>query len=243
MRHPCSAVFCLAVACLFRQSDNVTRWVAMVTRHIPQATPVLITESHHHAQQLQIAHPGLTVVTAQFEPCGGPAWPLCPLTRGGHNSGYRNMCRLWYADMWPLFDGFDAVVRVDSDITIVKAGAVTAETIASPHIRGADASYVTEGMHTLFGAAARCTKNPYTNVMVANLTWIRTSATLHMWFDIVKATNCICHNRWGDLPLWGETRRAMSLDVTELPGWRYKHGSHHDILIVPKNNSGLKPPG
>ena len=221
----------LAVACLFRPTDNVTVWVDMVTRRIPDATPVLIAESETHGATLRRNYPGMVVKVAQFKPCDRPAWALCPGTGTTHGVGYRNMCRLWYADMWQLFDRFDAVVRVDSDITILRTGSIATATAASPAVVGADKAIVTEGMHVLFGANKPSTANPYSNVMVVNLTWARTDAGLHRWFDIVKATNCICHNRWGDLPLWGETMRAMGLPVVALPGWRYSHRSHHNVVV------------
>jgi len=139
------------------------------------------------------------------------------------------MCRLWYSDVWALFKNYDVVIRVDSDISIKKAGAFTTDTLSSPHIKGPDSAFVTEGMVTLFGATA--SRNPYTNVMVANMTWIRSDRNLHMWFALVKATNCICQNRWGDLPLWGNTLAALKIDLHALPGWAYRHGSHHKFIV------------
>ena len=206
-------------------------WVKMVTTHLPYAEPVLITEDNIHKRILQDQYPDLLVIKAHFKPCDGPSWPLCPHDGTKHGTGYRNMCRLWYADMWNYFRQFHTVVRIDSDITLIKVGELNANTIASPHFTGADYHGVTEGMHELFGASRPSSINPYTNVMVVNLTWVRSSAKLHMWFDLVRATNCICHNRWGDLPLWGETLRAMSLPAVKLQGWKYSHRSHNNVTV------------
>ena len=140
------------------------------------------------------------------------------------------MCRLWYSDIWQYLHDFDYVVRIDSDVSLHRVGEVFTDTVASPYVQGKDAPYVIEGMAQLFGAQEPSKRNPYSNVMAVNLTWVRQSAELAMWFNLVRATNCICHNRWGDLPLWGETLRAMNISLVALPHWEYFHGSHNNLI-------------
>jgi len=219
-----------AVAALFRPNENVSAWLQMVKVHLPKATPIICVESQRHVSKVLDLHPDARVVLVHFKRCSSPAWPLCPGTGSAHNDGYRNMCRLWYSDIWQYFTGFDYVLRIDADIELHHVGKVITETIASPRVQGPDAPFVTEGMAHLFGAKGPASRNPYSNVMAVNLTWVRQSAVLAQWFNLVRATNCICHNRWGDLPLWGETLRAMNIPLVALPNWEYVHGSHHALI-------------
>ena len=177
-----------AVAALFRPQEDASGWLQMVKVHLPNATPIIFTEN-----QPSKGGPDAKVIVVPFSSCKGPAWPLCPgngTTK--HGDGYRNMCRLWYSDIWQYFDGFDHVVRIDPDVKLVSVGKVLTETVASPRVQGPDAHFVTEGMAHLFGHRKAASRNPYSNVMAVNLTWVRSSAGLAQWFDLVRATNCIC---------------------------------------------------
>jgi len=67
---------------------------------------------------------------------------------------------------------------------------------------------------------------PYTNVMFVNVQWILHEASLRNIFDTVEFSNCICINRWGDLPLWGETLGKLGVEIEVMRDWNYLHRSH-----------------
>ena len=152
------------------------------------------------------------------------------------SEGYKHMCRLWYSKVWSYLSEYDFILRFDIDNKYVQGvwptGVRYFGTVACLK---EDSAEVTVGLEdTIWGNLTQRSprRYPYTNVMFANVKWAATNSALSDIFQRVEDTNCVCINRWGDLPLWGETLAKMGLRPEIMPGWKYFHGSHGNTVIV-----------
>jgi len=152
------------------------------------------------------------------------------------------MCRLWYSSLWPYLRDYDFILRFDIDNKYISgAWPSNIRYFGTVKCIDDDNSLVTVGLsETIWGHLWEYPekKYPYTNVMFVNVNWAATNADLLDIFQQVEETNCVCINRWGDLPLWGETLSRLATQPEVMPGWKYSHKSHD--LIVESNASSCK---
>lgn len=171
----------------------------------------------------------------------------CSPSRWG--SGYKAMCAFWFAAFARYSEPCEHLLRVDEDCVIddeqpdpVESVGMLTDLSASTWIRRANPPVVV-GMARLFRLLAlnrtgapvhfvecrlsACWPNPYTNVMLVRLGWIR---QMDWAIDAVTRSECILSNRWGDAELWGATLHlARHTDVggraADLP-LSYVHKGH-----------------
>lgn len=228
---------------------EVERWIASVERFGQDV--VLLSENEVQRQVLSeltrrsTATVRVVSVEQEFAPCDydSSIESVCRRTResDARSDGYKRMCRLWYSAVWKYLSEYNYVLRLDLDNTIV-----TGEWPENIHRFGTvkcvkrDSPDVTDGLSSFFGHEARSRwfqyrrerVYPYTNVMFINVQWVLSNGDLQKTFEAVERTNCICINRWGDLPLWGETLASLGYRPQIMEGWLYRHGTHRNKRIA-----------
>ena len=126
------------------------------------------------------------------------------------------MCRLWYSAVWKYLRRYDYVLRFDEDNILVHGQWLEDITyFGTVKCVPQDSADVTVGLTEFFWNSERRHYEkyyPYTNVMFVNVQWALTDITVQNMFRAVEDSNCICINRWGDLPLWGETLQDLVYD-------------------------------
>jgi len=154
--------------------------------------------------------------------------------------GYKHMCRLWFSALWPYLTEYDFILRTDIDNKYLHGAWPTdIHYFGTVACVGEDSGDVTVGLsETIWKHLVQPKKRyPYTNVMFVNVTWAATDMNLQKIFQRVEETSCICINRWGDLPLWGETLSRLGLRPELISGWKYTHTSHENITVVSDGSS------
>lgn len=162
---------------------------------------------------------------------------ICNHTGSKHKVGYRTMCHFWYVDFIKFLSNCSFVLRVDSDIRLLPDQndpfSKLPKTLAPVEWqRKMDKKEVIYGMVDVFkrmNPEISYWESPYTNVMLVNMSWIQ-SAKVQSIVRIVNKTNCIFHNRWGDLPLWGATLKILK-ETKEYLNLSYHHKSHYNRLV------------
>ncbi len=145
------------------------------------------------------------------------------------------MCRLWFSALWPYLTDYDFILRIDIDNKYLQGAWPTdVHYFGTVTCVSGDSGDVTVGLsETIWEHYVQPQKRyPYTNVMFVNVTWATTDADLQSIFQRVEETSCICINRWGDLPLWGETLARLGLRPELMSGWEYSHASHGNFAVV-----------
>ena len=177
-------------------------------------------------------------VSAEFAPCSAQAKSeYCVRTKLSEEKpdGYKKMCRLWYSAVWKYLRRYDYVLRFDEDNILVHGQWPEDITyFGTVKCVPQDSADVTEGLTEFFWNSERRHYEkyyPYTNVMFVNVQWALTDITVQNMFRAVEDSNCICINRWGDLPLWGETLARLGVRPRVLHGWSYVHTSHGDNVL------------
>jgi len=239
---------------------EILQWVESV-EHLAQHVCIL-TETTEHSAWLHDAltvkmnstlrpRVRLIDVSSEFIHCNSVdiSSNICqrtPLSEG-FSVGYKHMCRLWYSGIWPFLKDYDFILRIDIDNSYLHGEWPT-------HINffgtvscflGQESPDVMVGLSEFFSETVSGANKdlevlppvskkgyPYTNVMLVNVKWAINNADLLSIFQQVEDTKCICINRWGDLPLWGETLAKLGLRPEMMSGWRYRHGSHGNTVIV-----------
>ena len=188
------------------------------------------------------------------------AEPICASGRSGTSGpvGYKNMCRMWFLAVWKHLTDYEFVLRFDLDndyrrgdwpTDIKKFGAVSC-------VDGDNKKYTAGLRQTIWDTKPPPTRRvssvlrvfsrhrnsadgsmiyPYTNVMFVNVKWAVNAVELNNIFRRVDNTNCICTNRWGDLPLWGETLAYLGMRPQLMAGWAYRHGTHNKEISAGEN--------
>lgn len=160
--------------------------------------------------------------------------PWCRSKSWREDRGYKSMCAFWFYRAWFLVKGdYEYALRVDSDIRLWSLDWPDFPgRINSLRFRRGDAARYTKGMHAFFKANFSClpdiTINPYTNLMLVDLSWATTHPTLLRVYDAVEQSNCILINRWGDMPLWGMAMAIFHIVPRDvIVDGEYFHASHH----------------
>lgn len=147
--------------------------------------------------------------------------------------GYRAMCKFWTGIFMQELSRYKFCLRVDEDCDVIWSKSIDKMTTGSIRCvrmqTAQDHPGVIQGMHAFFSGLDKnfpeTWHSPYTNVVVFNLQWAR-SSVIKSISDKILATRCIDTNRWGDLPLWGAIMTLQKIENEELP-MRYYHGSHY----------------
>jgi hypothetical protein len=215
------------------QPSAVQTWISSVRTTFPSATPVIFSEVPTTIEGARVVNVG-----TEFDKCDPNPHLMYKLpcketkTSARFGNGYKRMCRFWYSRFWKYLSGYDVVLRVDDDLHIMRAPPIPAVVaFASVHWMAADHPAVTVGINRVFRL-----KNPpllpYTNVMAVNMTWLTHNSDVNQFMLNSVIDNCICVNRWGDLPLWGYTLAATNTPIETLCGWKYSHKSHKNRIVV-----------
>lgn len=218
----------VAVVTLLRPNQSPTFWMEQVSRFFPTATPIIFVE-----EESTLVPNGIVL---NFSPCVYDASKYCKATALSEKfkDGYKNMCQFWFSDAWEHLRGYDVAVRVDEDVTLFKVGRLdNIRHVSSPLWQSKDNPDVTMGLKQFFNTSLNPLM-PYSNVFLINITWANTFAPLLELFVSVRSTNCICINRWGDLPLWGHVLNALNIEPHVSRGWIYYHGSHNSLVAQEK---------
>jgi FkbM family methyltransferase len=146
---------------------------------------------------------------------------LCPptATSNSFSMGYKNMCNFWSIDFLNYLKDYDYIIRIDEDCNLLHIPTNIIETyknnntvFSSGFYQGEDDADVTIGLKKLFDVFIdnnhikpykhniAC---PYTNFMVVNINYFNNNETVQKVLNLIKNSNCIFSNRWGDLPIWG----------------------------------------
>ena len=175
---------------------------------------------------------------------------LCPPTEisSAFSMGYKNMCYFWSINFLEYLKDYEYILRIDEDCLLQSIPIDIFETykkknivFSSPYFQGDDDSHVIVGMKRLFvnymkknglqpqKMDIRC---PYTNVTILNISHFRSNQHIQNILNLIKTSNCIFSNRWGDLPIWGHIltlliEPTLYLEDTSIS---YFHGSH-DCMI------------
>jgi hypothetical protein len=208
------------------QPALVRHWISGVQAAFPSASPVIFSE-------ISFSIEGATVINigSEFMPCDQNPHLMYKLpckrtsTSDRFGDGYKRMCRFWYARAWDYLDGYDLVLRVDDDLRIMHAPPLPrVKAFSSVHWLSKDHPGVTVGINDVFRLNTPPLL-PYTNVMAVNMTWLNHNSGVQHYLQNSVIDNCICVNRWGDLPLWGYTLAATKIPQETLCGWKYFHES------------------
>ena len=175
-------------------------------------------------------------VAGEFSACNTRPAPGSKCVENNYFShGYKRMCRLWYSAVWSYLSDYEYILRFDLDnvygrgdwpVNIEHVGTVTC-------IDGDNSNYMVGLKETLWGpdiARRGRSPYPYTNVFFVNVQWVLHEPRLRHLFDLVDESNCVCVNRWGDLPLWGESLSKLGIRVRIMQDWAYLHGSHNSEI-------------
>lgn len=242
------------VTLLERRTDGryfaeIERWIASVERFGQEI--VLLSESAAQRDALtelvnrQTATVRIVDVEEEFTPCDydvGGVERVCRRTResDARSDGYKRMCRLWYSAVWKYLSEYNYVLRMDLDnVLITGEWPENIQRFGTVKCVEKDSPGVTDGLSSFFGQKSDSTWfqysrkriYPYTNVMFVNVRWVLSNSDLQRTFEAVERTNCICINRWGDLPLWGETLASLGYRPQIMQGWTYRHGTHRNKRI------------
>ena len=227
--------------------ESLAKWVRSV-EHLSDEVCLLIDDASHEARLLPRLRSSLHEklfnririidVSAEFAPCDAQATSeYCSRTElsEAKPDGYKRMCRLWYSGVWKYLKRYDYILRFDEDNLLVHGhwpeDIRHFGTVKCVH---QDAADVTLGLTKFFWNSDRREHEkfyPYTNVMFVNVQWVLSDINLQYMFRAVERSNCICINRWGDLPLWGETLARLGVRPRVLHNWSYVHASHGDNLL------------
>jgi len=171
---------------------------------------------------------------------------LCPPTvlSNSFTMGYKNMCNFWSIDFLNYLKNYDYIIRIDEDCNLLHIPTNIIEiyknnntVFSSGFYQGEDDSDVTIGLKNLFDSFMdnnniKPYKNnincPYTNFMVININYFNNNETVQKVLNLIKNSNCIFSNRWGDLPIWGYILSYL-IDQNmyiEDKSIMYIHGSH-----------------
>ncbi len=227
---------------------QIVKWIEDV-KHLARHVCIL-TESSRHSAWLHAALDAkldarlrervrLIDVSVEFEQCAevAPSSKVCHETEMSKQFGigYKHMCRLWFSALWPHLSEYDFILRIDIDNKYLEGGWPTdIHYFGTVTCVSEDSDDVTVGLsETIWEHNVHSQKRyPYTNVMFVNVLWATTNVDLQKLFQQVEETKCICINRWGDLPLWGETLARLGLRPEMMSGWKYTHASHNNATVV-----------
>jgi hypothetical protein len=171
---------------------------------------------------------------------------LCPPTNlsNSFTMGYKNMCYFWSIDFLKYLENYEYIIRIDEDCELLRIPTNIIEiyknnntVFSSGFYQGEDDADVTVGLKSLFqyfidNNNIKPYKNkiecPYTNFMVVNINYFNNNKTIQKVLTLIKESNCIFSNRWGDLPIWGYILSYLvheSMYITD-KSIMYLHGSH-----------------
>jgi len=148
---------------------------------------------------------------------------ICPpnIVSQEFSLGYKNMCYFWSINFYKYVEEYEYIIRIDEDCYINKIDPNIILTYIDNNIKFSsaeyieeDTTYVTVGMENLFMNYIKANqivqydsienvRYPYTNVMVINVPYFRKNQNIQNMLNLIKESNCIFSNRWGDLPIWG----------------------------------------
>lgn len=172
---------------------------------------------------------------------------LCPPTvlSNFFSIGYKNMCYFWSIDFLNYLKNYEYIIRIDEDCNliniptnIINSCKINNIVFSSAYFQDEDDVDVTIGMKELFTQFVvsngikpynNTIKCPYTNFMVVNINYFNNNINVQNALNIIKESNCIFSNRWGDLPIWGY---ILSYLVEPKMYFQdksvvYMHGSHN----------------
>lgn len=230
---------------------QIVDWVLSV-QHLSKSICILVDDGKYGSWLSAELQSSLTIelihrihiinVGREFTECDTEETPLSSCKENNlYHNGYKRMCRLWYSAVWWYLRDFAFVLRFDLDNTyhrgtwpthIVKFGTVLCQ-------EGDHPDYTIGLKEAVWGedvSDQRQIYYPYTNVMFLNVQWVLRDKRLQDIFNAVEASNCICINRWGDLPLWGETLSKLGVNIDIMRDWVYSHGSHN-VNVVGENST------
>lgn len=175
---------------------------------------------------------------------------LCPPTNVSQSfsMGYKNMCYFWSINFLEYLKDYEYILRVDEDCLLQSIPTNIFETykernimFSSPYFQGDDDFPVIVGMKKLFVTYMKSNhlhpqktdiRCPYTNVMIFKIQYFRNNSIVQNILHLIKSSNCIFSNRWGDLPIWGHILTLLvdpSLYLEE-KSISYLHGSHGRMI-------------
>ena len=172
---------------------------------------------------------------------------LCPPTQLSSifSIGYKNMCHFWSIDFLNYLSDYTYIIRIDEDCNILNIPTNLIELynannimFSSAYYQGEDDPNVTIGLDKFFNIFMEknnikpyknSVKCPYTNVMIVNVDYFNKNTVVQKVLKLIKETNCIFSNRWGDLPIWGYILSYLVDDKLYLKDdtISYIHGSHN----------------
>jgi len=233
---------------------EILQWVEDI-EHLAQHVCIL-TESSRHSAWLRASLDAkldaqlrervrLIDVSVEFERCTEvvQSSKICHQTNLSEqfSSGYKHMCRLWFSALWPYLTEYDFILRTDIDVKYLHGAWPTdIHYFGTVTCVSEDSGDVTVGLSETiweYNNVQPKKRYPYTNVMFVNVTWASTDVDLQNMFQRVEETSCICINRWGDLPLWGETLARLGRRPELMSGWKYTHASHENSTVVSDGSS------
>jgi len=227
---------------------EILQWIENI-EHLAQHVCIL-TETAQHLAWLDAALTSsltarlrervrLIDMSSEFTRCTSVAMSseICHQTdkSATFSTGYKHMCRLWFSALWPYLIEYDFILRIDIDNEYLHgAWPTNIHHFGTVKCIADDSPKVTVGLaDTIWGQHVAPQKvYPYTNVMFVNVSWAVTNKDLQDIFQRVEGTNCVCINRWGDLPLWGETLSRLGLQPELMFDWKYIHKSHNATIVT-----------
>ena len=152
--------------------------------------------------------------------------------------GYKHMCRFWFSGFLRFTTAYRYVIRIDDDCIVnsfpeglVQLMDVNDLTLVAAKMDSTDSTDVTIGLQDFvrqnFFQEIDFFKFPYTNVVIFDADYFRSSIPYQNFVDLVDASGCIYVNRWGDLPLWGAAIQVLHINSFEDKRIAYLHGSHN----------------
>jgi len=249
-----------AIVVLTRGYSNLKDYQTLVNRnrhieHCLQDKNIDILIFHEgnifHQVEIQRASPSLKLIFIDIKKHNlafkkeYESIPVDPAT-ANFNLGYRHMCSFWFVDFWHFVKEYDSILRIDEDCYIrfppdkvfdsLKKYAIVTGKYEN------DDAFVTKGLndctrkfimeHKYEILTKKTPGGPYTNLCGLSLEPLRRNSLLGEYIQTVKDSNMIYKQRWGDLPLWGESIHyilgddSLLIDTT----LKYFHGSHNKCV-------------
>ena len=172
------------------------------------------------------------------------------------SAGYHSMCYFWFLGFMDYVSEYDWMMRIDSDCVLSENSRDSVNNLNNQKVSFAATRWIaldkekydtisltSEGLvvrgmrvftenfavkHGLF-QKVKTWKAPYTNVLYINLRHLRRNKIIAEYMKVVKESECIYSNRWGDMPLWGAAI-FLSKEPRIKLNMKYFHGSHNSLV-------------
>ena len=154
--------------------------------------------------------------------------------------GYKHMCRFWFSRFLDYTETYKYVIRIDEDCVIHSfpkdvidyMDANNLKLVTARMDNGESPDVIVGLQDFVMGLYNKQIefKFPYTNLVIFDADYFRSSSSFKDFVGSVEASNCIYVNRWGDLPLWGVVVQVLMPRESSMEEKRimYIHGSHNE---------------